>query len=244
MRGGGAAGAGESGDRAANEPRQAGVRTRARGSGEGKNKKKETKGGGPSSPPPPPASPPPLTALRVSGLPDAGASLAVGAEAQGMKRMGQSAARTLPLLLAGLLGEALGGFPNTISVGKRPPRSAPSPPDRREPVRGEREGKGPAPLRCPPLAGARGGGGARAARTAPGGGDGVYVLRNLPWRQRRIPRGAQCHRAVPCIVAPCPKPGPGEPWGSGQLLRGAGAVPRRCLPEHPFPRPRCRSRRP
>lgn len=36
--------------------------------------------------------------------------------------MGQSAPRTLLLLLAGLLGEALAGFPNTISIGKRPPR--------------------------------------------------------------------------------------------------------------------------
>jgi len=33
--------------------------------------------------------------------------------------MGQSAPRTLLLLLAGLLGEALAGFPNTISIGKR-----------------------------------------------------------------------------------------------------------------------------
>lgn len=36
--------------------------------------------------------------------------------------MRQSVPRTLLLLLAGLLGKALAGFPNTISIGKRPPR--------------------------------------------------------------------------------------------------------------------------
>ncbi|KAM9599964.1 glutamate receptor 3 isoform 1-T1 [Morphnus guianensis] len=44
-------------------------------------------------------------------------SFVLGAEPQGLKKMGQSAPRTLLLLLAGLLGEALAGFPNTISIG-------------------------------------------------------------------------------------------------------------------------------
>lgn len=94
--------------------------------GGGKKKKKKKKGrkeGEPSSPLPPPASPPPLTLLRVSSCAHAcAASFVLGAEPQGLKKMGQSAPRTLLLLLAGLLGEALAGFPNTISIGKRPPR--------------------------------------------------------------------------------------------------------------------------
>ena len=52
--------------------------------------------------------------------------------------MGQRAGRAVLLLLAGLLGEARAGFPNTISIGKR--SAAPS----RAGLRGE-PGRGPRP---------------------------------------------------------------------------------------------------
>lgn len=64
----------------------------------------------------------------------------LGAEAQGLKKMGQSVPRTLLLLLlllAGLLGEARGGFPNTISIGKRHPVA----PGRRGEASSSRPGK-------------------------------------------------------------------------------------------------------
>lgn len=128
-----------------------------------KNKKEEgKKGEGPSSPLPPPASPPPLTLLRVSSCAHAcAASFVLGAEPQRLKKMGQSAPRTLLLLLAGLLGEALAGFPNTISIGKRPPRHRDPllpPASRGEVVRGAARGEpgrprqlsGVAPLRVLP----------------------------------------------------------------------------------------------
>lgn len=121
--------------------------------------------------------------------------------------MGQSAPRTLLLLLAGLLGEALAGFPNTISIGKRPPRHR-DPRLPRQPGGSCVEGSG-GRARAPrgksqpcsasfPLLGARGSGGARAApaggcerrlaaRTPASGGDRVRALRNsaleqcIPW---------------------------------------------------------------
>lgn len=174
------------------------MKTRGEGFGEKKKKKKGRKEGEPSSPLPPPASPPPLTLLRVSSCAHAcAASFVLGAEPQGLKKMGQSAPRTLLLLLAGLLGEALAGFPNTISIGKRPPRH-------RDPLL--------PPPQPPPAAGKlyRGGAGGDpgrsrlGARAAPAAGPGSLAV---VVREKRGRNGA---RAAPA--------------GGGERWRAAGAA--------------------
>lgn len=155
--------------------------------------------------------------------------------------MGQSAPRTLLLLLAGLLGEALAGFPNTISIGKRPPRHGDPllpPPAAGKlcgggPPAGPGASAAPAPSRCCGRAAEAVAGPGRAWRAAASGAGrlrcpfacgraGGFAPRSggNRARERRIPRSTYRERGTA-------RTGNGAPRARGRASRGAAGTPRK-----------------